>query len=148
MADPYILQYSGSEVDARLDRPVATDAGGTGQTSVYSSASALVTYDTTKASNHSIYVRYYPYLKMVFVRGYVRFNGATLAENTWATVATVANDISPSSDYPTPFSAFTYSSNDVGARITSQGEMQIRFPEELTVSSNRYVYFSGWWTTN
>jgi hypothetical protein len=144
MADKYLLQYTGNQVNTRLERPVPVSDGGTGQTGDYSTPT--VTNDTTKASGHSIAVRYYPFLKMCFVRGYVAFTNVAVDANTWVTVATVPEAQKPSSSYPTPFATNVVPSGMT--RINADGEIQVRFDAAVSATASRYVYFSGWWTTN
>ena len=144
MAERYNLQFTGSQVDARLVRPVSISQGGTGQTLNYSNIT--VTNDTTMASGHSINARLYPFLAACFCRGYVAVGGTAVSAGTWITVATVGTDALPSASYPTPLA--TNVSVGGEARISASGEIQVRFYTDMSASTTRYVYFSGWWTTN
>lgn len=145
MADKYVLGYTGSQVDSRLARPVSISQGGTGQTS--DRGSIPVTNVTSGgASEHSIGTRYYPYLAACYCRGYCKISNKAVDANTWITVATVGSDYLPSSSYPVPFAVNTTVGGE--ARITSAGEMQVRFYSEIPSTATRYAYWSGWWTTN
>ena len=142
MADKYLLQCTGPQVDSRLEVPKPVSQGGTGQTLNYSSIA--VTNDTTSgATDHAIAVRYYPYLAACFCRGYIKLTGMTITANTWVTVATVGETGHPSANYATPFAVNTTVGGE--ARITSSGEMQVRFYSDVPSTATRHVYFSGWW---
>jgi hypothetical protein len=145
MADKYVLGYTGSQVDSRLARPVSISQGGTGQTS--DRVSIPVTNVTSGgASEHSIGTRYYPYLAACYCRGYCKISNKAIDAYTWVTVAMVGENYLPTTDYPVPLSNNTTVGGEV--RITSAGEVQVRFYTDLASTATRYVYWSGWWTTN
>lgn len=145
MADKYVLGYTGSQVDSRLARPVSISQGGTGQTSDRRSIS-VTNVTSGGASEHSIVTRYYPYLAACYCRGYCKISNKAIEANTWVTVARVGSDYLPTTEYPVPFSVNTTVGGE--ARITSAGEMQVRFYSEIPSTATRYAHWSGWWTTN
>lgn len=143
MAD-FSLSYTGTEINARLDRPVPVSGGGTGETSVYDSVT--VTADTTTASGHNITARRFPYLKMCFVRGVVTFDHVAVEANTWVrvgSVPTTPTDYSPR--YTTALAATKATASGATARITSDGYIEVASPTAFYASYTYYIYFSGWW---
>jgi len=139
MADKYLLQLTGTQVDSRLESPKPVSQGGTGQSSRYNTVT--VTNDTSVASDHAITVRYYPYLGMCFVRGYVKISGQDVAANTAVTVCTVPEGYRPGS-----ITALALSILGTGnARVMSNGNIAVSPQNALSASSNYVVYFSGWW---
>lgn len=142
MADKYLLQCTGPQVDSRLEVPKPVSQGGTGQTSRYTSAA--VTNDTSVVSGHAITVRHYPQLGMCFVRGYAKLSGTAVEANTWFPIATVSGDAVPATDNITALSANIYGGGDV--QITGAGQIRCRVGTAWSANGGtRDIYFSGWW---
>ena len=136
MAD-YTLQYTASEIDNRLGRPLPVTQGGTGQTA--SNTNVSVTYNTTVASSHSMTVRRFPYFGMCFLRGSFVVTGQAVEANTWIEVASVPN----APNYTTALSISAI--NGGAAVIDNNGKIKVLFDTAQTSGQTRNVYVSGWW---
>ena len=139
MADKYLLQYTGSQVDSRLEVPKPVSQGGTGQSSV--TVQEDVTLDTSTASDHSITVKRFPYLGMCFIRASFKVTGTAVAANTYFNVATVDSSIAPLSNTALSVAA----ANGGSAMMSTNGELRVSFETAQTETQARNVYVSGWW---
>jgi len=139
MADKYLLQLTGTQVDSRLESPKPVSQGGTGQSIRYNTVT--VAYDTSVASDHAVTVRYYPYLGMCFIRGYLKLGNAALAANTAATVATIPEGYRPGSHTALSVSIL----GGGNCRVHSDGTVKLSRYAATTAGADLDVYFSGWW---
>ena len=138
----YSLAFTGSQVDARLERPVGVTGGGTGQTTRYTNVTAAL--DTSVATGHNITVRHFPYLNMCFVRGTVVLDHVAVSAGAWVPVATIPDGYLPL--YRTSLSAaMGTGSRPVSARINNDGVIEICLADDISSSYSYYAYFSGWW---
>jgi|GEM_PF-3854356 hypothetical protein len=138
--DEYILQYTGSEVDAKLVRPVSVSDGGTGNT-VYSSIVADISNDTTTFSNHSIVVRYYPYLQLCRVRAEAKIDHKAVSQYTDIDLATIPEAYRP--ERTNALSCTMYHGGQ--AKINSSGIIKVTNFAELQSTGEYIVYVTGWW---
>jgi hypothetical protein len=125
--------------DLKLDNPLEVGSGGTGQSAAYSEPP--VTFHTEKATGHSVYVRYSPYLRIAFLRGYAALDHVAVSAGTWFDVCTVAEGCRPSSRYALAASM----SVGAEARILPSGVVQIKCGEAVPADGLYDIYFSGMW---
>jgi hypothetical protein len=125
--------------DLKLDNPLEVGSGGTGQSAAYSEPP--VTFHTEKATGHSVYVRYSPYLRIAFLRGYAALDHVAVSAGTWFDVCTVAEGCRPSSRYALAASM----SVGAEARILPSGVVQIKCDEAVSADGLYDIYFRGMW---
>ncbi len=145
MPDPYVLAHTGAQLDDSVNRPIPITGGGTGQTARYNTIT--VTNDTTTVSDHNIAARYFPYLRMCFIRARVKFDNAAVEANTWVPIGSVPADYSPV--YTTALTVSLQGTAGVmkpaQAHIKNDGIIEVGAADALLASSDYYAYISGWW---
>lgn len=134
----YLWAYIKSKADEKYEQLITTlpiSKGGTGETNRLIS----VTLNSVKGTG-SNGCRYYPYLKMCFLR--MQVIGIEIAQGTATVVGVVPSDYRPS--YINALSVY-YSGYGtiVKASISSNGEIRILSSADLNTSAG--VYITGWW---
>lgn len=132
----YLLPYTGKQVEDRLESPLPVALGGTGQTTAYQNVA--LTPDTATAEIREYKCRYYPYLGIVFLRGWCMMTSASAA-GTWFNVATIPADYRPASN-----AAFTVSVPGGGSGLAETGG-NIRMRTYTARAVDTSIDFSGWW---